>query len=307
MSRGRPDVPLVVDLDGTFSAATRSSTWRSDWRCAGRSASRVPSSRCAGAGRPSSRTCGCTRVCGWATCGSRRGWASGSTAKPRPVGRPPGDRGAPTVGRRRRPGMAPLHRRDGHLARATLTGSRKAEALVERFGEGGFDYDGNARPDVAVWAHARAAIVCNAPARVTAAARRHRPEAIEIRDSPRWWCRARTPRPSGGGLPGVRVVMALYYVRAVLERPDRRRPAPRGGPRLPRGAGGRRDDPASAGSAPARADRRRRGAPRAPAGAHRQGCCRPRPTRAGRAPGAPRRRGGAGDAAGRGRAAGAAG
>jgi hypothetical protein len=44
------------------------------------------------------------------------------------------------------------------------TASRKAARLVERFGEGGFDYAGNAPADLAVWEHARRAYVCNAPA-----------------------------------------------------------------------------------------------------------------------------------------------
>ena len=43
-----------------------------------------------------------------------------------------------------------------------LRGARKAAALVARFGERGFDYAGNSSPDLAVWAHARAAIVVNA-------------------------------------------------------------------------------------------------------------------------------------------------
>lgn len=40
-----------------------------------------------------------------------------------------------------------------------LSGSNKAKALVERFGEKGFDYIGNAPVDLAVWKHARAALV----------------------------------------------------------------------------------------------------------------------------------------------------
>lgn len=46
--------------------------------------------------------------------------------------------------------------------RRNLTGEAKAAALVERFGERGFDYAGNARDDLAVWAHARGAIVVGA-------------------------------------------------------------------------------------------------------------------------------------------------
>lgn len=43
-----------------------------------------------------------------------------------------------------------------------LAGENKAKALVERFGEKGFDYAGNSSADLAVWAHARRAIVVNA-------------------------------------------------------------------------------------------------------------------------------------------------
>ena len=43
-----------------------------------------------------------------------------------------------------------------------LAGVNKAKALVERFGERGFDYAGNSSADLAVWEHARRAIVVNA-------------------------------------------------------------------------------------------------------------------------------------------------
>ena len=49
----------------------------------------------------------------------------------------------------------------GHLAsdgRTNLTGQAKADALVEKFGKGGFDYIGNERRDLAVWKQARRAI-----------------------------------------------------------------------------------------------------------------------------------------------------
>jgi 4-hydroxybenzoate polyprenyltransferase len=47
-----------------------------------------------------------------------------------------------------------------------LAGANKARALEKRFGEGGFDYVGNSQADVAVWAHARRAIVVNASPRI---------------------------------------------------------------------------------------------------------------------------------------------
>ena len=54
--------------------------------------------------------------------------------------------------------LAKLIGTDGFLAsngRLNLVGSAKAQALVERFGDGGFDYIGNDRRDLPVWRHAR--------------------------------------------------------------------------------------------------------------------------------------------------------
>lgn len=52
---------------------------------------------------------------------------------------------------------------DGSL---NLSGSNKASALAQRFGDGGFDYVGNSHADLAVWARARRAIVVNASERI---------------------------------------------------------------------------------------------------------------------------------------------
>ena len=52
-----------------------------------------------------------------------------------------------------------------------LGGYGKRDALCERYGERGFDYAGNAAPDLRVWPHARRAIVVNASARVLRRAR----------------------------------------------------------------------------------------------------------------------------------------
>lgn len=49
---------------------------------------------------------------------------------------------------------------------ANLSGQRKAERLCQCFGERGFDYAGNGRVDVAVWAHAHQAILVNPAHRV---------------------------------------------------------------------------------------------------------------------------------------------
>ena len=57
---------------------------------------------------------------------------------------------------------------DGHT---NLAGRTKAAALVERFGEKGFDYIGNERRDLAVWKHARRAIGVNLPTRLVSEVR----------------------------------------------------------------------------------------------------------------------------------------
>ncbi len=56
--------------------------------------------------------------------------------------------------------------------KVNLSGRRKAAALVARFGERGFDYAGNSRADLAVWAKARRAIVVNARPDVLRSARK---------------------------------------------------------------------------------------------------------------------------------------
>ena len=53
-----------------------------------------------------------------------------------------------------------------------LSGSQKAQALVELYGESGFDYVGNAKVDLKVWKHARAAITVEAGSSLTRAAER---------------------------------------------------------------------------------------------------------------------------------------
>lgn len=63
-----------------------------------------------------------------------------------------------------------------------LGGGGKRDALLERFGERGFDYAGNALPDLHVWRHARQAIAVNASPRVL---RRLRAEREVARVFPR--------------------------------------------------------------------------------------------------------------------------
>jgi 4-hydroxybenzoate polyprenyltransferase len=56
-----------------------------------------------------------------------------------------------------------------------LSGSNKAEALVARYGERGFDYAGNAPVDLQVWKHARQAIVVEAGTSLSRAAEKVAP------------------------------------------------------------------------------------------------------------------------------------
>lgn len=58
-----------------------------------------------------------------------------------------------------------------------LSGGAKAEALCQAFGEGNFDYAGNATVDLAVWAKARRAIVVTARRRLADRVSRLRPDA----------------------------------------------------------------------------------------------------------------------------------
>ncbi len=56
-------------------------------------------------------------------------------------------------------------------AALNVTGRRKAALLVERYGLRGFDYIGNSRVDLPVWAAARRALVAHAPGWVRSRAR----------------------------------------------------------------------------------------------------------------------------------------
>lgn len=61
-----------------------------------------------------------------------------------------------------------------------LTGPRKAAALVERFGERGFDYAGDDEADLAVWAHARKAVLCGVTDEVRRAVAELCPVALDL-------------------------------------------------------------------------------------------------------------------------------
>lgn len=53
-----------------------------------------------------------------------------------------------------------------------LSGNQKAQVLVERYGERGFDYVGNSKVDLKVWKHAHAAVTVEAGSSLTQAASR---------------------------------------------------------------------------------------------------------------------------------------
>jgi 4-hydroxybenzoate polyprenyltransferase len=68
--------------------------------------------------------------------------------------------------------------------RVNLSGPRKRDALIERFGPAGFDYAANAAADLPVWVECRRAIVVNAPRRVAEKARRTADVAAVMDDRP---------------------------------------------------------------------------------------------------------------------------
>jgi 4-hydroxybenzoate polyprenyltransferase len=69
---------------------------------------------------------------------------------------------------------------EGSTTERNLKGSEKARHLVDRYGEGGFDYAGDAWADLPVWAHARRTITVDAPARLRRAVDRTQPDALHL-------------------------------------------------------------------------------------------------------------------------------
>ena len=67
---------------------------------------------------------------------------------------------------------------------SNLKAERKALALVELFGEKGFVYAGNDRSDLAVWRHAKSAIIVNASRSVTAQAAMTTDVELQIKEAP---------------------------------------------------------------------------------------------------------------------------
>jgi 4-hydroxybenzoate polyprenyltransferase/phosphoserine phosphatase len=77
-----------------------------------------------------------------------------------------------------------------------LAGAHKGENLCAQFGENGFDYAGNAAPDLQVWKHARRAIIVNAPpALEREAQQRFTVERVFARQGSAWraWIKALRP------------------------------------------------------------------------------------------------------------------
>ena len=68
-----------------------------------------------------------------------------------------------------------------------LSGREKATALIERFGERGFDYAGNSPADLHVWRHAREAWVVDAPKSVAAKVERHARVAVSLEGTGNAW------------------------------------------------------------------------------------------------------------------------
>ena len=68
-----------------------------------------------------------------------------------------------------------------------LAGSKKAAALIDRYGDAGFDYAGNSSADLPVWARARRAIVVDAPDDVVGRARSQGPVEREFPRTPAGW------------------------------------------------------------------------------------------------------------------------
>jgi 4-hydroxybenzoate polyprenyltransferase/phosphoserine phosphatase len=68
-----------------------------------------------------------------------------------------------------------------------LTGARKAEMLVENYGERLFDYVGNGRSDLPVWRHARRALVVDADPAVRRAADRAGNADLSLGVKKSWW------------------------------------------------------------------------------------------------------------------------
>ena len=90
---------------------------------------------------------------------------------------------------------------DGTL---NLAGRRKAQALVERFGERSFDYAGNSNVDLLVWESAASALVVNAPASLAARAAK----VTEVR--------SHLPPEKGGFLTWIKAFRIYQWLKNLL-------------------------------------------------------------------------------------------
>lgn len=88
--------------------------------------------------------------------------------------------------------------------RINVSAHRKAALLVDRFGAGGFDYAGNSRDDLPVWAKARRTILVNVPEKVRAQARE------------RFRVEREFERPAPGALTWLRVVRLHQWLKNLL-------------------------------------------------------------------------------------------
>ncbi len=85
-----------------------------------------------------------------------------------------------------------------------LRGAQKAAALVARFGDRGFDYVGDSRADLPVWAKSREAWLAGASASVARSARKD------------FTVRAEFPRPAGGARAVGRVLRPHQWVKNLI-------------------------------------------------------------------------------------------
>jgi 4-hydroxybenzoate polyprenyltransferase/phosphoserine phosphatase len=85
-----------------------------------------------------------------------------------------------------------------------LKGDAKGAALVARYGAKGFAYAGNDGSDLAVWRHAGAAVVVNAPAVLAEQVRREMPVEAEL------------PRPGGTARALVKALRPYQWVKNLL-------------------------------------------------------------------------------------------
>lgn len=84
----------------------------------------------------------------------------------------------------------------GSDGRRNLKGVEKLRAIEALVGSEPFDYAGNGPEDIAIWAHARKALVVNAPPRLARRVRHHSPDVEILAPRPAWlWPAIKAMRP----------------------------------------------------------------------------------------------------------------